>query len=358
MPFTPTFTTQQLSTGHNALMDWSSFFKLTEPQSVTILRQRLSFPGDPAAFRETLGPFLMDLLARLVVYDGLLLDIKGHENFKNPLSEEAVRIAPVGFEREIYQRATERTLRSLNALQSTGANLTAQLENNTFFYGDIKRYADEVFGSFHELGSIADSNRSVPRVIFYLELSRHLGLQLFLSYEKRDLLRELEKLLWKDAFSVVANTIDTAMQQAQPVLDENEIRLQTPALVDLIIRRAFQHKISLEQSIIEVRNMQGAQEFRDLLAEVEQLMMLGDHAAMLRVQKLLAPLVKAANTWSMAADSEVRWRWQARVNKLPWIGDLLEALGIDAPAIPIKGKHRSYVQFVSEWYNVDPEEQR
>jgi hypothetical protein len=145
------------------------------------------------------------------------------------------------------------------------------------------------------------------------------------------------------------------MQRTAPLLgDANEVRLKTPPLVDLIIRRAFERKISLEQSIIEVRNMEGAQQFRDLLAQVQELMMLGDQAAMLKVQKILAPLVKAATTWSTAADPKVGWMWQARAGKLPWIGALLEALGIEAPALPVKLRHRSYVQFVSEWYDAGP----
>jgi hypothetical protein len=161
--------------------------------------------------------------------------------------------------------------------------------------------------------------------------------------------------LWKDAFSVVSNAVDSTMQKAQPqAADANEVRLQTPPLVDLIIRRAFERKVSLEESIIEVRNMQGAQQFRDLLAQVQQLMMLGDRAAMLKVQRLIAPLIKAANTWSQAADPKVGWMWQARVSKLPWIGAFLEAVGVEVPALPVRLRHRSYVQFVSEWYDTTP----
>jgi hypothetical protein len=152
-------------------------------------------------------------------------------------------------------------------------------------------------------------------------------LQLFLGCEKRDLLRALEKLLWKDASSVVSNAVDSTMQKALPVpADDNEVRLQTPPLVDLIIRLTFQRRISLEESMIEVRNMEGAQQFRDLLAQVQQLMMLGDRAAMIEVKHLIAPLIRVANKWS--ADPKIGLMWQARVSKLPWIGDFLDAVGI------------------------------
>jgi hypothetical protein len=189
----PTFTKEQLSIGHNALMDWSSFFRLTDQQSVTILRQRLTFPGDTARFREMLSPFLVDIMQRLVVYDGFLLDIAAQETFHNPFSTEAVKIAPVRFETNIYEGATLTTVESLKALHQTGADLTQELETDDFFFGDLKRYTDEICRrGFHSLGGgIADSNRSVPRVIFYLELSRHAGLQIFLSYEKRNLLKQL-----------------------------------------------------------------------------------------------------------------------------------------------------------------------
>ena len=146
------------------------------------------------------------------------------------------------------------------------------------------------------------------------------------------------------------------MKKSQPLVEVSDVRMQTPAVVDLVIRRAFDRKISLEQSIVEVRNLEGAQQFRDLLAQVQRLLMVGDASAMLKVGRILAPLVKAAETWSTAADPRVRWMWQAKVSKLPWIGAVVEALGIDAPAIPIKGTHRSYLQFVSEWYNADSPE--
>jgi len=81
--------------------------------------------------------------------------------------------------------------------------------------------------------------------------------------------------------------------------------------------------------------------------------MVDDASASLEVRKLLAPLVKAAETWSAAADAKVTWLWQAKVSKLPWIGAFLEALGIEAPTLPIRVRHRSYVQFVSEWYNAE-----
>jgi hypothetical protein len=65
----------------------------------------------------------------------------------------------------------------------------------------------------------------------------------------------------------------------------------------------------------------------------------------------IRPCCKAADTWAAAADPEVSWLWQAKVTKLPWVGALLEALGLEVPAVPVKLSHRSYVQFVSEWYN-------
>jgi len=40
-------------------------------------------------FREMLGSFLVDIIARLVVYDGLLLDTVAEQTFQNPLSAEA-----------------------------------------------------------------------------------------------------------------------------------------------------------------------------------------------------------------------------------------------------------------------------
>jgi hypothetical protein len=348
-------TREQLSAGHNVLMDWSSFLKLTEPQSVSTLRQELTYAGDAARFREMLDPFLIDIVQRLVVYDGFLLDTAAQETFRNPLSAEAVRIAPVAFEQEIYQDATRTTLESLRALEKIDADLTKKFDIDALFFADLKRYTDEIYRGFHTLGgSIADSNQSVPRAIFYLELSRHLGLQMFLSYEKRNLLRDLKKLLWQDAFTVVSKNIDSVMKKSARFADEtSDLSVQTPPLIDLIIRRAFDRKISLEKSIIEVRNLEGAHQFRDLLAKVQQLLMIGDAAAALDVRKLLTPLLKAAETWSTAADPRVRWMWQAKVSKLPWVGAFLEALGIEAPALPIKFRNRSYIQFVSEWYNAE-----
>lgn len=348
------FTNEQVSTGHNALMDWSSFFKLTEPQSVMILQQRLTSPGDPVRFRENLTPFLIDIIARLVVYDALLLDINVQETFLNPLSAEAVRIAPIQFDAAVYRSAADTTFQCLHSLRNTTVKMDPYqlLEVDDFFLGDL----DQSLPYYPGGQTIVNGKRSVTRAIFYLELSRHLGLQLFLSYEKRDLLMKLQKLFWQDAFSVVSTTIDSAMKKNQPIALENDVRMQTPPVVDLVIRRALDRKISLEQSIIEVRNVQGAQQFRDLLAQVQRLMMVGDAAAMLKVNHILAPLLKAANTWSTAADPGVRWMWQARVSKLPWIGALLETLGVEVPEIAVKGSYGSYVQFVSEWYNCDSSE--
>jgi hypothetical protein len=348
-------TREETLQGNCALMDWSSFFKLADVQSVQILRQKLTSPGDPAVVREALGPFLLDLIARLVVYDALLLDTAVHEIFSNPLSCEAVNIIPAAFETDIYKNAAETTIRSLAALQSRGANLTEVLDADEFFFGDLKSYADQVSRGCYSLsGGIADSNRSVPRVIFYLELSRQTGLQMFLSYPKRHLLTKLHKLLWQDAFSIVSQTVDSTVKKRLAVsADTEDQRLQTPPVIDLVIRRALDRKISLEQSIIEVRQLDGAQEFRDLLAKVQRLLMLADGASMLKVNHLLAPLIRAARTWSTAADSNVSALLHAKFSKLPWIGQLLEALCLSEVIVPMKVPYRSYLQFVSEWYKTD-----
>jgi hypothetical protein len=350
-----TLTQEEVSRGHCALMDWSSFFKLTDPQSITILRQKMQFAGDPALIRESISPFLLDLIARLVVYDALILDTAVQETFRNPLSREAVSIVPVRFETSVYETASETTVKSLAALQSRGANLRQQLESDDFFFGDLKSYADQVSRGIYGLGSaIADSNKSVARVIFYLELSRNVGLQMFLSYEKRDLLKRLHTLLWQDAFAIVSKTLDSTVLKNLPVVPETEdTRMQTPSVVDLVIRHALNRKISLEESIIAVRNLDGAQDFRDLLAQVQRLLMLGDHASILKINQLLAPLVKAAQTWAAAADPDVTKLLAAKFSKLPWIGNLLEALGLGEAVIPIKVPYRGYLQFVSEWYRTD-----
>jgi hypothetical protein len=346
-------TREQVSIGHTALMDWSSFFKLTEKSSVDLLRQKLTAPGDPMLLREALGPFLVDLIARLVVYDGLLLDTAAGQPFFNPLSSEAVRIAQVQFEPNIYQVAANTSFEYLRTVEEHRGKQATVSDNEALFYSDFKRYVDQISRGFPRIGGggLADSNQGVPRAIFYLELSRQLGLQLFLSYEKRDLLKQLEKLIWKDAFSLVSTAVDAAIMKSQAIGAEySDVRLQTPAVVDLVIGRAFDRKISLEQSIIEVRNLEGAQQFRDLLSRIQHLMMVGDKASTLEVNKILAPLLKAANTWSIAADPRVRWLWKAKIGKLPKIGEFLELFGLEVPAIPIKGHFRSYVQFVSEWY--------
>jgi hypothetical protein len=339
-------------------MDWSSFFKLTDKASIDLLKVRLTTPGDPMRLREALGPFLTDILARLVVYDGLLLDAATEETFQNPLSSEAARIVQIRFESDIYQTAADSVFRFLTALKRTSADLAPLFNSDALFFGDLKSYTDRVARGFHGLGStIGDSNLSAPRALFYLELSRQIGLQLFLSYEKRDLLKNLGKMLWGDAFAIVAGVVDkTVMKDHTAETAIQDVRLQTPAVVDLVIRRAFDRKLTLEESIIEVRNLEGAQQFRELLAKIQSLMMIGDKASMLRVDKLLAPLLKAAKTWSEAADPRVRLLWNANVSKLPWIGPYLEAIGIKTPALPIKTRFKSYVQFVSEWYKASGED--
>ena len=147
--------------------------------------------------REALSPLLIDMIQRLVVYDGFFLDTAAQETFDNPLSADAVKVIPVEFETRIYDDATETTLKPLQALSGIGTDLTKELEIDDVFFGDLKQYTDQIYRrGFHSLGAgIGDSNRSVPRVIFYLELSRHLGLQIFLSYEKRTLLKELHRVL-------------------------------------------------------------------------------------------------------------------------------------------------------------------
>ncbi len=350
-----TFTQEQVSRGHCALMDWSSFSKLTDPQSVTILRQKMQFAGDPALVRESISPFLLDLIARLVVYDALILDTAARDTFHNPLSREAVSIVPVKFETRVYEAASETTRKSLDALLGRGANIRRQLESDDVFFDDLKSYTDQVSRGIHGLGSaIADSNKSVARVIFYLELSRNVGLHMFLSYEKRDLLKRLHKLLWEDAFAIVSKTLDATVLKNLPVVPAvQDTRLQTPTVVDLVIRHALNRKISLEESIITVRNFDGAQEFRDLLAQVQRYLMLGDLASILKINQLLEPLVKAAKTWSASADPAVSKLVTAKFSKLPWIGSIIDALGLGQAVIPLQVPYRGYLQFVSEWYRAD-----
>jgi len=336
-------------------MDWTSFFKLMEKGSLGLLQEPLTYSVNTVEFRGILGPFLTDILARLVVYDGLLLDTSVQETFQNHLSTEAVRIIPVQFEERTYKDASKTTANALLALVRKGVLTQKELNTDQFFFGDLKSYTDAIEKRFHTLGGLlADSNRSIPRVLFYLELSRHLGLQVFLSYEKRNLLRDLGKAVWDDAFSIVSGEINrTVMQQQLTSESEMETKLQTPPLVDLIIRRAVAQKTSIEQSIVAIRNMEGAQQFRDKLAEIEKYAMQGDDASKLKIKKLVKRLLVAAQTWSEAADPDVTRMCQANVTKLPYVGAWLEALGIGPIEIPLKFRNRrSYVQFVSEWYRI------
>jgi hypothetical protein len=52
-------------------MDWSSFSNLKA--SVGLLKQKLTFPGDPMLLGEPLGPHLVDLIERLVYMKGCCL---------------------------------------------------------------------------------------------------------------------------------------------------------------------------------------------------------------------------------------------------------------------------------------------
>jgi hypothetical protein len=91
-------------------------------------------------------------MARLVVYDSLFLDTAAQERFRNPLSAEALRIAPLEFEPRVYTDAAVTTLGSLSALTKSGVNIHRELDIDNFFFGDLKSYTDQISRGFHGLG--------------------------------------------------------------------------------------------------------------------------------------------------------------------------------------------------------------
>jgi len=94
-------------------MDWSSFVQLTKPTSIALLRRPLHSAGEAAKLRDELGPELVDLIARLTVYDAIILDSAVAEICPNPLGREVAPLIPVAFPSSVYEDASSATLRSL-----------------------------------------------------------------------------------------------------------------------------------------------------------------------------------------------------------------------------------------------------
>jgi len=90
---------------------------------------------------------------------------------------------------------------------------------------------------------------------------------------------------------------------------------------------------------MEVRNLEGAQAFRDYLAQIQQLLLLGDNAAMLAIERQLSPLRKAAEQWATTADPTVSHLLPALFTRLPWIGALLDALGLGEHHVSFRSRN-------------------
>lgn len=327
------------------------------------------WPG-PLASQDPSFRSCLDILARSVAYDALIVDELALESIRQfgaspDRLQQLSAIKSTVVPREVYQQSHDQVWAYLRWLRShrAGPTLESWLTSNDWFDHAEKEIHDRLFKRSAS-DSIADSNESVARLVFYLELSRLSGLPVLLSRWKSKFLRYMSDRTLRDAQSVVENVLGSLPTreltwELSSVLQSeyaHDFEFECPPIAEMIVRTAYSKQISVLDATMRVRESKSAVAFRRWLHPIQISLMRGDRASRADALRELNRVRQIVDQWIGDADESLgvtHVRRTASLQAIPVVGWVVRLGGVGA--VELKDKildpPQRYLQFIASWFS-------
>lgn len=202
---------------------------------------------------------------------------------------------------------------------------------------------------------------TLSRVLFYLEFGRHLGDVPLLGPGKRKWLQIIGKSMESSLHEVILRKFDdTVLADITAQLPKAfaAVKLKTPPVAELVLKKAIAEGLTLLESATRIRETPEATDYRGLLRELRGHLNRG-RSGMLKAQSALIGLDKIAASWAQHNDTQAAVTYRPRTisfEKLPYIGELLKAADMSKAEIRdrILDAPPGYLAFISSWYREQP----
>lgn len=320
----------------------------------------------------------LDLLARMVAYDYLVVDGSifasrwglAAESDGELVANDLVRRTTVPD--DVYVGASRNVIAAAEALgydprdHPDTTDAAHWLKPEGWYDFLEKWHIDQLYERVRTIRWIADSDQSALRALYYLELARFAAVPVFLSREKERNVRSFGGKLVVEALRIVQARLDDAvfnqLKQGAESAYGTEFRLDWPPLVRYIVAISQKHRISLFEAMLRVRGMRAAVEFRRWLGKLQRLLLAVESSgALMEAEKILHDLSVLAEQWGDECDAGYGVRFakgKASIGEIPGIGFVLRLAGKADASFkdPILNRTIDHVSFVADWYEAVPRE--
>lgn len=240
-------------------------------------------------------------------------------------------------------------------------NLTNRLSEDPFWSHTEKRYHDllvrESTVSRFTCPSLADSNDSLGRALFYLEFSQELDITPNLSPDKKHWLNEFQRIVEPPLHDRISKLFDKAVTEELDTILHNAAgvsQIATPPVAELIVRTCLAQNRPLDEVTMELKESREAKSYREMLATIEGNLKRG-RAGQIEAARAIRSLSDLASVWSEELDPTLGVFKRKRTlsfKSLPLIGKLLETANMSELEIKdyILSSPPGYLAFISSWY--------
>jgi len=203
--------------------------------------------------------------------------------------------------------------------------------------------------------SLANTNDSLGRALFYLEVSRALRTPCSLSGGKSLWLSTIRETILPTVHEKIAQLIDNEIKKAVGELIAAGPDLPCGPVAEMVLRDSIFKKEPLSATAIRIREEDtDAKDYRQLLAELRMEIDKG-RFGWKRVGEIMKQLKRVAEIWSSSQDFRLevsRKKRTLKLDKLPLIGDLLSFASMDEVEIRdvLLNKPPGYLAFIAKWY--------
>lgn len=174
--------------------------------------------------------------------------------------------------------------------------------------------------------SVLNSNMTVARAWFYLELSRKLGIPMNIDPIRSAFLRNHTNCIDPIAAALTEEFIEKVTDINGPIAFDVTI----PPIPEFVLAFAKRERISLHEATMRVRDSKNARAFREWCGRLFQARARG-YSSLQEFKDMLASFKNACAAWTLHIGEGVEHRTRKLcLGDLPWgIGTLLKAVGMD-----------------------------